>query len=92
MQYAQIIFSFNTLFAIFGAQQGLELGGLGIRDCQCVQSFSCLAKPPHIPAIKSHLSAEDPRAWHSCFSSPAAQLWLLATSLSYTKAQENAFE
>lgn len=70
LKYAQIIFSINTLFAIFGTQQDLKLGGLGIRNCQCVQSFSCLAKPPHIPAIKSHLSAEDSRAWHSCFISP----------------------
>lgn len=40
-------FNFDTLFAIFGTQQGLMLEGLGISDCQCVQSFHAQPNPPH---------------------------------------------
>lgn len=45
-------FQLNTLFAIFGAQQGLKLGGLGIIHSQCVQSFSCPAKTPLLSSYK----------------------------------------
>lgn len=33
---SQIMFSSNSLFAVFGAQQGIKLGGPGIVNCQCV--------------------------------------------------------
>lgn len=46
----------TTLVAIFKAQWGIILGGLGISNCQYVRSFSCSANPSSpssIPAIKS---------------------------------------
>lgn len=84
-----IVFSYNTLFAIFGTQQGIKLGGPGISQLPMCPIFFMPSQTPCIPAIKSHPSAGDWRAWHSNFSSPTAEFWLLATSLYYSKAQEN---
>lgn len=78
-------------FAIFGAQKGIKLGGPGISQLPMCPIFFMPSQTPCIPAIKSHPSAGDSRAWHSNFSSPTAEFWLLATSLYYSKAQENLF-
>lgn len=76
-QYTHFSPSSNTIFAIFGAQQGIKLGGPGIGGGQRAQFFFMRGQSPpptRIPSTKSHPSAEDSRAWHSKFQLPDSHI------------------